>query len=102
MLPEDDTTHMLKAYWPDAQPPAGIAARVIAHARSMPQHQPFALRLAIAMQHAFSEWNYALAYKGAALAAVAALGVFTSQNIAVADDGRDMLHIATTSWTEEL
>jgi hypothetical protein len=101
MLPEDDGFDMLKTHWRDAPVPAGLAARIIAHARSMPQHQPFAVRLARTLQHAFSEWDYALAYKGAALAAIAMLGMMTSQSIAT-DDSVDMLHLATTSWTEEL
>lgn len=98
---DNDIVTSLRTHWQDSAVPDGLADRIIRHARSLPQHQPFALRLAIALRHAFSEWNYALAYKGAALVAVAMLGMLTSQNIAT-DTSSDMLHLATTSWTEEL
>ncbi len=98
---DDKVMRMMAAHWPEARVPAGLAERIIRHARSLPQHQPFSVRLVIALRHAFSEWNYALAYKGAALVAAAMLGMLTSQTM-VTDSSGDMLHLATTSWTEEL
>jgi hypothetical protein len=101
MQPESDILTQLAAQWRIDGVSPSLAGRIIAHARSLPQEQPFGRRLMTALAHAFSEWNYAFAYKTAALAAIAMLGVATAQ-LGASDTDNDPLNAANTSWTEAL
>lgn len=102
MQPEQDFMPALARHWAEENPPSGLAERIIRHARALPQHQPWPVRLLVATRLVFSEWSYGLPYKGAALAMVALLGVFSNPaNVAQADT-TTLLSAATTSWMEEL
>lgn len=57
-------------------PPSYLAQRIIANATALPQQRGFFASLTQAM----SEWNYALSYKGMALACFMMLGIALAQN----------------------
>lgn len=101
MLPErhDDPLRLaLAAYQPE--PPVWLAARIIANATAQPQKQG----LFGFLRRAFCEWDYALQFKGVALAAFAVLGLLSAQfttNSHHALDVRNVL-MADPNWTEEL
>lgn len=83
------------------EPPVWLAARIAANATSQPQK----LGLLGFLDRAFSEWNYGLQFKGAALAAFAVLGLLSAQmaggpNPYALDIGTVLM--AEPNWTEEL
>lgn len=59
----------------EVMPPAYLAQRIVANATVLPQRRGFFGTLSQAM----SEWNYALAYKGMALACFMMLGAALAQ-----------------------
>lgn len=104
MLPdvEDDDIYLraaLARYQPDV--PFGLATRIVACATAQPQ------RIGVIgfITRALSEWDYALNVKGAALAAIAVLGLLGGQlgdsnTRSALDVGTVMM--ADPNWTEEL
>lgn len=71
---DDDMRGMLAPF--AVHVPTHLAQRIIANATAMPQQRGFFAGFTQAM----SEWNYALAYKGMALACFMMLGVALAQN----------------------
>ena len=102
MLPDDDNTFLRHALAQDMPtPPDWLAARIVANATALPQRQG----LFGFLNRAFSEWNYALQFKGAALAAFAVLGLLSAQlnsgpNQRLLDVSS--VFMADPNWTEEL
>jgi hypothetical protein len=101
MLPDNDDMamrQMLAHYQPS--PHDRLAARIVAHATAQPQKQSL-LRI---LSRAFSQWDYGLQYKSAALAAFAVLGLLSAQLNATHAPGLDLgsVVMADPTWTEEL
>lgn len=101
MLPENDDEFLRRTmahYQP--QMPHALATRIIARATAEPQK----LGLFGTLNRAFSEWDYALNMKGAALAAFAALGLLSAQLNSQDAPGLDVRSVlmADPNWTEEL
>lgn len=101
MLPEMNEKELrlaLAQYQPHA--PDWLASRIVANATALPQKQGLLGMLA----RAFSEWDYALQFKGAALAACAALGLLSAQLNPVHTQALDVRNVvlADPNWTEEL
>lgn len=93
----------LRRHWQAHAPAGDLASRIVAHATALPQHRPWHRKLA-EVTRAFSEWNAAIAYQGAALAACAIVGIYTAQAMGNLDDNIDInkLVIADNGWTEGL
>lgn len=102
MLPDDDIDLRLAMAQYQPQAPDWLAARIVANATAQPQKVGFFTFL----KRAFSEWDYALNMKGAALAAFAVLGLLSAQLGAnnAATHGLDVRNVlmADPNWTEEL
>ncbi len=100
MLPDDTQSlrHALTGYQPEA--PDWLASRIIANATAQPQKQG----LFGMLNRAFSEWNYGLQFKGAALAAFAVLGLLSAQLNSGPNRLLDVgtVVMADPNWTEEL
>ncbi len=81
--------------------PPGLAARIVAQATAQPQK----LGWLTWVRRAFSEWDYALNMKGAALAAFAALGLLSAQ-LSTPDTSGYGMELTTVlsepNWTEAL
>mgnify|MGYP007116569913 CR=1 FL=1 len=103
MLPEHEDKRLRAALAVDSPTPAPwLASRIVANATAQPQNRG----LLGFIERAFSEWDYALNMKGAALAAFALLGILSAEvNPAMAS--QPMLDVTTIgmadpNWTEEL
>jgi hypothetical protein len=101
MLPEDDDAFMRRVmaqYEPEL--PDRLASRIVAHATAQRQKMGLAGLLA----RVFGEWDYALNYKGMALAAFAVLGLLGAELSGSAQHGLDIRSVmmADPNWTEEL
>ena len=70
---EKEIRAMLSSF--DPAPPSYLAQRIVANATALPQSRG----LFGMFNQAMSEWNYALAYKGMALACFMMLGIMTAQ-----------------------
>jgi hypothetical protein len=60
----------------EVMPPSYLAQKIIANATAQPQQKG----IIGFVQQAMNQWNYALAYKGMALACCMLLGVMLAQN----------------------
>lgn len=83
------------------EPPAHLAQRIIANATAMPQQRG----LFGAFSQAMNQWNYALAYKGMALAGFMLLGIVSAQtqtNTLSASSSMDVSSLVMAqNWMEE-
>lgn len=93
----DDELSQLHMHWPEPALPAGLAERIIRTARVQPQWQPWWVRITLSLGSWNSGWNV----KGAAFAAVAAIGLLSGQLGAV-DTGRSPLETPGMTWSEGL
>lgn len=85
----------------DVHVPTHLAQRIIANATAMPQSRG----LFGFVSQAMSQWNYALAYKGMALACFMLLGILSAQtqtNTLSAPSSLDMSPLVMAQdWMEE-
>lgn len=102
MLHEDADIRAFLANWKHEEPSAFLATRIVAHATALPQKQPWPQAIVTSFTQAFSQWNYALAYKTAALAACLVLGLFTAQDVTSNSDVAGGASVIGDMWTEEL
>lgn len=102
MQPDDYDIHLLRTHWQAETAPAGLAERIIRHARSMPQHQPWHRRATAGIANSFTEWNTSLAFKGVVLAGFLVLGMMSNINTTTSHEEIDFLTGGSDLWTEEL
>lgn len=84
----------------EVTPPSYLAQRIVANATALPQRRG----LFGMFTQAMDQWNYALAYKGMALACFMLLGIITAQQQTQlsASTSMDMSNLAMAEgWMEE-
>ncbi|MFM9890909.1 MAG: hypothetical protein ACKVOE_09805 [Rickettsiales bacterium] len=93
----DDELNLLRTHWPEEMVPAGLAERITRTALRQPQWQPWWARLTLTL----ASWNEGWSYKGAALAAVAVLGLISGQ-LNAPQSRTGLLQTPGMSWSEGL
>jgi hypothetical protein len=71
---DDDLKDRMKA-WKIQDPPDYLSSRIAAHAVRHQQVIPLAVSIARALDAAFSDWSYGLAYKLASVVLISGIGL---------------------------
>ncbi|MES2985129.1 MAG: hypothetical protein V4735_08085 [Pseudomonadota bacterium] len=98
MQPDNYDITALQTHWNAEQPRGDLAGRITAHARTLPQQQPWGKSFASVLNGLFGGYNR-MAFQGAALAAMLVLGMLNTSSATASDDA-DIL--TSTNWTESL
>lgn len=102
MQPDDREIKDFLSQWSAEEPSPFLATRIIANATALPQKQPWHRAFGTFFTHSFTEWNYALAYKGAALALCLMLGILTAHELPQTTPNVARGNAIGDMWTEEL
>ncbi len=79
MHDDDKALREMLQRWKPASPPPDLAARVTGRATALAQVVPLPRRVLEALEHALTEWRYALGYKAAFLAICGVAGIVVGQ-----------------------
>ena len=79
-MPRDADVELFRRHWPEASVPAGLAERIVANATRLPQRVSLKARIAGLFRLPEERWPLAIAYPGAAFAAILLMiGLYSTQ-----------------------